>query len=180
MLGVHGVASRKLAGIPASERFNLLRRLQYLCCRHRHTPSMAWGAWRRHLSRSSRARQDIWICRSFPRARAGRSPSYASRPAGGCGPRAVSGRAAADRSPPWPPPAIQKTPAENQLSALPPLWGRTHPYGSAAVRDKGVLEPTEALVRAVWWAREELNLRPLPCQQMQGTAVLSAVPAGRV
>jgi hypothetical protein len=32
----------------------------------------------------------------------------------------------------------------------------------------------------VWWAREELNLRPLPCQQTEGTAVLDAVLPGRV
>jgi hypothetical protein len=34
-----------------------------------------------------------------------------------------------------------------------------------AVDDRGLLGAVNALVRSMWWAREELNLRPLPCQK---------------
>ena len=40
----------------------------------------------------------------------------------------------------------------------------THPCGSAVVWERELLKRVKSWPGPVWWAREELNLRPLPCQ----------------
>ena len=44
-------------------------------------------------------------------------------------------------------------------------WGR---YSLPILVHQRARRPARALLNAVWWAREELNLRPLPCQQTTG------------
>jgi hypothetical protein len=58
----------------------------------------------------------------------------------------------------------KRTPLVKQGSALRPLDPSSPPIPSIS----GTLWPTKALLRAGMWAREELNLRPLPCQQTTG------------
>jgi hypothetical protein len=52
-------------------------------------------------------------------------------------------------------------------------YGRSHP-------PVGQVDEQKPCSTGVWWAREELNLRPLPCQQTTGTAVLTAVLPGHL
>jgi hypothetical protein len=63
-----------------------------------------------------------------------------------------------------------------QLSAL-PTAGLASPTDPTQYGDE---QDTKPCSRPVWWAREELNLRPLPCQQTPETAVLTGVLPGHL
>jgi hypothetical protein len=95
------------------------------------------------------------LVRGPGRARSPRSPSALARPSR-C--RGIDVRRGDDSI------GRKENTSVNQGSAL-LLLGPPRPPILATI---GRSSPAKALLRAVWWAREELNLRPLPCQQNPG------------
>src|SRR5215212_9089002 len=59
------------------------------------------------------------------------------------------------------------------------LSHRRTPHGQRIRNRGGRIGPQKPWSEWVWWAREDLNRRHLPCQQLQGTAVRTVVFAGR-